>query len=140
MSYSTKQQLAVLHCLKERQEEALGAGELLELLHKEGTSVGLATVYRQLEKLVEAGKLHKIRTAQGALYQYCPVDHDEDCFLLRCRVCGRVQHLECPHLQELYLHLAQEHRFHIDSRRTVLTGLCEDCAKKEALHGGKASH
>ena len=142
MSYITKQQQAVLHCLEQRADEALTAAELSEDLHRDGESVGLATIYRQLERLEQAGRIHKIRTAEGACYQFCPHGgDDQDCLLLRCKTCGKVQHLECSHLQELYHHLESEHNFRIDSRHTVLTGLCRDCAEKEeSSHGSKSSH
>ena len=51
MAYQTKQQQAVLHCLRARAEECISAAELSENLRHEGLTVGLATVYRQLEKL-----------------------------------------------------------------------------------------
>ena len=138
MSYITKQQQAVLHCLERRDQEALTAAELAEELHRAGESVGLATIYRQLEKLEQAGRIHKISTAEGACYQFCPHGGcDQDCLLLRCKVCGKVQHLECSHLHDLYHHLEAEHHFRIDTRHTILTGLCRDCAEKENPHGSK---
>ena len=54
MPYSTKQQQAVLHCLEQRREELLTAADLAEDLRRDGCPVGLATVYRQLEKLEHA--------------------------------------------------------------------------------------
>ena len=142
MSYITKQQQAVLHCLEQRADEALTAAELAEDLHQTGESVGLATIYRQLERLEQKGRIHKISTADGACYQYCPYgDTDQDCLLLRCKTCGKVQHLECSHLQGLYDHLEAEHNFRIDTRHTILTGQCRECAEKEAAsHGSKSSH
>jgi len=135
MSYSTKQYQAVLHCLEQRGEEPLTAADLAEDLRLSGNPVGLATIYRQLEKLEHAGSLHKIQTETGALYQYCPhASHDHDCFLLRCEGCGRITHLDCNHLKGLYQHLESEHHFHINSHRTILTGLCQNCAK-EVPHG-----
>lgn len=137
MPYSTKQQQAVLRCLERRQEEAVSAAVLAEDLRRDGQPVGLATIYRQLERLAQSGQIHKINTEEGALFQACPhagAAH-RDCFLLRCEGCGRVVHLDCGHLQELYSHLDAQHHFRIDPRRTVLTGLCETCAEQEASHG-----
>ena len=134
MAYSTKQQQAVLHCLERRGEEPLTAAALAEELRAGGSPVGLATVYRQLEKLEQAGMVHKINTEEGAFYQYCPHQtdgHHHDCFLLRCEDCGRIVHLDCVHLQHLYDHLEAEHHFRIDPRRTILTGLCQVCSGKE---------
>lgn len=136
MPYSTKQHQAVLHCLEQRPEEAMTAADLADSLRRAGSPVGLATIYRQLEKLERAGLVHKVNTEEGAFYQYC--DHPSaahDCFLLRCEACGRIVHLDCSHLQDLYRHLEAEHHFRIDPRRTVLTGLCQLCAEEEGVHG-----
>lgn len=133
MAYRTKQQQAVLRCLEERPEAALSAVEIAEALREGGERVGLATIYRQLDKLAALGLAHKVSTDEGALYQYCPHHEDHhDCFLLHCTTCGSIVHLDCSHLQGLYQHLEQEHHFRIDSRRTVLTGLCARCMEQEA--------
>ena len=91
MAYQTKQQQAVLHCLRARAEECISAAELSEDLRHEGLTVGLATVYRQLDRLTQQGLVHKVTTEEGALYQYCPqAGCRHDCFLLRCERCGRI--------------------------------------------------
>jgi len=137
MSYITKQQQAVLRCLEARGEAPLTAAALAEDLRRSGSPVGLATVYRQLERLAQSGMVHKINTEEGAFYQYCPhqAEGHHNCFLLRCEDCGRIVHLDCTHLQHLYDHLETEHHFRIDPRRTILTGLCQTCTGKEAPHG-----
>ena len=104
-------------------------------MRRSGLTVGLATVYRQLDKLTQQGLVHKVTTEEGALYQYCPqANHPHDCFLLRCERCGRMVHLDCAHLEEVCHHLSAEHHFSIDPRRTVLTGICEQC--QEEPHEG----
>lgn len=136
MAYSTKQHQAILHCLKQRAEESLTAADLAEDLRKSGCPVGLATIYRQLEKLETAGRIHKVHTEEGSFFQYCPhAATDHNCFLLRCENCGRIVHLDCTHLEKLYRHLEAEHHFRIDPRRTVLTGRCQSCTEQEDSHG-----
>ena len=107
MPYSTKQHQAVLRCLEARGETACTAAELAEDLRREGCPVGLATIYRQLEKLEAAGAVHKVNTEEGALYQYCGRQSQghRDCFLLKCERCGRIRHVDCTRLQNLYDHL-----------------------------------
>ena len=68
MAYQTKQQQAVLRCLQLRAEECLSAADLSEELRHGGLTVGLATVYRQLDKLTQQGLVHKVTTEEGALY------------------------------------------------------------------------
>ena len=136
MSYVTKQYQAVLQCLEARDSAAFTAAELTEDLRLAGHPVGLATVYRQLDKLETAGVVHKVPTEEGALYQRCPHPAaDHGCFLLRCESCGRILHLDCPQLEELYRHLETSHHFRIDPRRTVLTGRCQHCMEQEESHG-----
>ena len=85
-----------------------------------------------LDRLTQQGLVHKVTTEEGALYQYCPqAGCRHDCFLLRCERCGRMVHLDCAHLEEVCRHLSAEHRFYIDPRRTVLTGLCAACEEAE---------
>lgn len=137
MAYSTKQQQAVLHCLERRSQDTLTANDLSEELRRSGNPVGLATIYRQLEKLEKAGRVHKVTTADGAVYQYCP--HQEErhpgCLLLRCQSCGHIRHLDCDHLRGLWDHISQAHHFRIDASHTVLLGLCGSCMEQEASHG-----
>lgn len=130
MAYMTKQQQAVLACIRGC-ADGIGAAELTELLHRQGEAVGLTTVYRQLERLEKAGKVHKLMTDTGAKYQFCTcADSGRDCFLLKCEKCGAIRHLDCSYLGELYRHLEREHHFHIDSRRTLFYGLCENCGRE----------
>ena len=130
MTYMTKQQRAVLDCIRAEQGGCANATELCEALHRRGEQVGLTTVYRQLERLEQQGLLHKIVTDEGARYQYCDAhEHGGDCFLLKCEKCGKIQHIDCSHLGELYRHLMAEHGFTINPRKTLFYGLCEACGK-----------
>ncbi len=138
MSYRTKQQQAILRCLEQRQSESLTAADLSEDLRQMDCAVGLATIYRQLEKLETAGLVHKVNTEDGAFYQFCSHESNDrrECFLLKCERCGRIRHLDCSQLQPLYEHLEQSHHFRINPRGTLLTGVCDLCAaKEEATHG-----
>lgn len=136
MPYTTKQHQAVLQALERRGDRPVSAPELADILRREDRPVGLATVYRQLERLAETGTVHKIATETGTLYQYCSRrEQGRSCFLLRCAACGRIDHLDCPQLQALYRHLEDEHRFRVDLRQTVLTGICGVCAQREAEYG-----
>ena len=122
MPYSTKQHQAVLRCLEARGETACTAAELAEDLRREGCPVGLATIYRQLEKLEAAGAVHKVNTEEGAL---------------KCERCGRIRHVDCTRLQNLYDHLEREHHFRIDPRGTLFSGVCDVCAGEEDHHGAQ---
>ena len=127
MAYMTKQQQAVLACIRGC-ADGIGAAELTELLHRQGETVGLTTVYRQLERLEKAGKVHKLVTDTGAKYQFCTcADSGRDCFLLKSETCGTVQHVDCSHLAPRSRHLEEEHGFAIDAHRTLFYGVCRRC-------------
>ena len=133
MPYVTKQYQAVLQCVQSRGADAFTAAELTEDLRHTGHPVGLATVYRQLEKLEAAGMVHKVPTEEGALYQCCPHPQpNHGCILLRCEACGRITHLECIQMEALCRHLETAPHFCMDPRRTILTGRCQHCAQEDA--------
>ena len=133
MIYTTKQQQAILRCL-EQHPEAMSAADVAEALRAVGSPVGLATVYRQLDKLEQAGRIHRINTEEGAVYRYCSHQGDCGCFLLKCLGCGRVLHMDCSRLHSLYRHFEEQHHFLIDPKATVFSGWCDGCAagRKEA--------
>lgn len=139
MAYSTKQQQAVMQCLLNSGQECMTVVELADQLRRSGNPVGIATIYRQLEKLEQSGHIHKLVTEEGAFYQYCSRDDGaQGCFLLKCEGCGRVLHLDCARLVPLYDHLEREHHFTVNPHKTVFTGLCASCAarkKEEESHG-----
>ena len=126
-TYSTKQQKAVLACMAAFGERAVSAGEIVRALQESGESVGVATLYRQLEKLERSGSVHKISTDEGAYYQYCPSHAEHDCFLIKCEKCGRIEHMACHNLSPLYAHLAADHRFAVNPKKTMFFGLCALC-------------
>jgi len=130
-TYITKQQKAVLECIAGHQEECVSANELLDELRASGESVGMATVYRQLEKLEKQGHIHKVMTEEGAFYRFCEHDESGDCFLLKCEKCGKIEHIDCEKLSPLYAHLEQEHHFAINPHRTMLYGECAQCREAE---------
>ena len=137
MAYATKQHQAVLQCLENQPEKAFTAAEVAAALHHGERPVGLATIYRHLDKLAASGHLHKINTAEGAFYHLCTHTDDShrDCFLLKCSRCGRIRHLDCSHLHDFYQHLEQDHHFRIDPRQTLFAGICDVCTREEAAHG-----
>ena len=129
INYSTKQQKVILARLARNQAECVSAQQLADELRADGERIGVATVYRQLEKLERGGFVHKALTEEGAFYRYCPEQDASACFLLKCERCGRIVHADCEQLSPLYRHLEEEHHFTINPRRTMLYGLCQNCAE-----------
>lgn len=129
-------------CLAGHREELVSVRELAEDLRRAGNPVGIATIYRHLEKLEQAGQIHRAITKRGSLYQYCGyASESRECLLFRCKDCGKILHLDCSRLlRPLYEHLEQQHHLLINPRETIFTGLCDVCAakcKEDSSHGKK---
>ena len=128
--YKTKQRELILEYLKSSDSHHLSAGDIAAHLRESGT-VGIATVYRQLDKMVEAGLVRKYSLDGGACYQY--VGGGGDCrehFHLKCLNCGALIHVDCDFLSGLAPHILEHHGFEVDNRRTVMYGLCRKCREE----------
>ncbi|MBP7185502.1 MAG: transcriptional repressor [Ruminococcus sp.] len=134
--YNTRQKENLLTYLIENKEKHTNVQEISAYLSAKGTPVGVATIYRQLDRLVEQGTVRKY-SFDGktcACFQY--IDEEQDChnhFHLKCLSCGKLIHLNCDHLAEISSHIAEHHGFIIDSSQTVFYGMCAECS------GGKAA-
>ena len=128
--YNTKQKENLLEYLIKNKQKHTNVQEISAFLSAEGTPVGVATIYRQLDRLVEQGLVRKYSFdgETSACYQY--IEDDEQCrshFHLKCLSCGRLIHLDCDHLADLTRHIEEEHGFDIDYSQTVFYGVCSDC-------------
>ena len=102
------------------------AQEIHELLAQRGEAVGLATVYRTLQRLAEAGEVDLLRTEDGeALYRRCSAAHHHH---LVCRSCGRTVEVEGPTVERWADGVAGEHGFTDVSHTLEIFGTCPTCA------------
>ncbi|MBR5336412.1 MAG: transcriptional repressor [Lachnospiraceae bacterium] len=130
--YKTKQREILIDYFKTFPGVHINAGDVCEYFRSQGSPIGQATVYRQLEKLVDEGVLSKyvVDNNSPACFEYVGADSHEDaatCFHCKCRKCGKLIHMQCDELETIEAHLFEEHRFKLDPMRTVFYGLCENC-------------
>ncbi len=134
-NYRTKQQEAILECMRNGQGKYVTVNQIDEYLKNCGKSVGLTTIYRQLEKLQKEGIVQKIMLDgnSGACYQYVNSDADNaECgFLLKCEDCGDIINMGCDHMSDLYEHVLEEHHFNVNPHRTMFYGTCEKCLSEK---------
>ncbi|MCR5330807.1 MAG: transcriptional repressor [Lachnospiraceae bacterium] len=133
--YKTKQREELLEYLISVQGEHITVGDIRTYFERKGASIGVATIYRQLEKMVDEGLVTKYNIDAGspACFEYVAGDeeHDRDvCFHCKCEKCGKLIHLHCEELEEMQGHLKNEHEFRLNPMRTVLYGICSDCEEK----------
>lgn len=129
--YNTKQQAMILDYLVRKKDPVFTAEAVWHGLRELENTVSRATVYRALDRLVEAGTILKIPSGDGnrALYRYMGEAALPSSGRMVCLDCGRAVPLECSHLEELTRHIQSDHQFEVDTRHTVLYGHCCDCGK-----------
>lgn len=136
MGYKTKQREYILEFLRSCGGRHITVVEIVRHLQDSGTPVGTATVYRNLEQLVEEGMVRKyvLDGKSSACYQFLDTlpEACQEHFHLKCTQCGRLFHVSCDYLSQLEGHLLEHHGFVVDHTKTVLYGLCADCAKKNS--------
>ena len=101
------------------------AQEIHELLTRRGEAVGLATVYRTLQRLAEAGEVDLLRTEDGeAIYRRCSPAHHHH---LVCRDCGATVEVEGPAVERWTRSIAEEHGYAEVSHTLEIFGVCGAC-------------
>ena len=103
------------------------AQELHAMLRERGDGIGLATVYRTLQALADAGEVDVLRTDDGeASYRRCSTGHHHH---LVCRVCGRTVEVEGAAVERWADRIAAEHGFADISHTLEVFGTCASCAR-----------
>lgn len=120
-SRRTQQRESIRAALREC-AQPVSAQELHTLL--EG-GAGLATVYRNLQRLADEGLVDALRRPNGELaFRACGGGHHHH---LTCRQCGRVEEVRSCGLDRWAAEVAREHGFSGVEHHAELTGLCSDC-------------
>ena len=133
--YKTKQRAELTAYLMNKAGEHVTVSDIVSHFEKKGNPIGLTTVYRQLDKMVEEGLVNKyiVDGTSSACYEYINSEHHMDgnisCYHCKCEKCGALIHLHCEEIEELMKHIEKSHSFVIDPRRTVFYGLCDNCRK-----------
>ena len=128
----SRQRSAVLALLEEL-DGFRSAQDLHALLRSRGESVGLATVYRALQALVDDGQVDVLRTGDGeAAYRRCsPVHHHH----LVCRSCGTTVEVADPPVERWAARVAAEHGFADVQHQLEVFGTCAPCARARPVSG-----
>lgn len=120
----TRQRAAVGDILSEV-SEFRSAQEIHDELRHKGDAIGLTTVYRTLQSMVETGEVDAIRTAVGeTAYRRCSDGHHHH---LVCRSCGRTVEVSGPAVETWASRVAAEHGFRDVSHDLEIFGTCSQC-------------
>jgi Fur family ferric uptake transcriptional regulator len=120
----TRQRRAVIEAMASF-DDFRSAQEIHHFLGRRGEPVGLATVYRTLQRLADAGEVDVLRTEGGeAIYRRCSDSHHHH---LVCRQCGATAEVEGPAVERWTRTIAQEHGYADVSHTLEIFGTCPAC-------------
>ena len=120
----TRQRLLVLEALAGEPHDAT-AQQIHERLRGAGERVGLATVYRTLGSLHEAGAIDALAHRRGeTCFRLCGDEHHHH---LLCSECHRVIELGDCDLQGWLDEVAAAHGFVASDHQLEITGVCATC-------------
>jgi Fur family ferric uptake transcriptional regulator len=127
---STKQGAAVRDALR-TSGGFRSAQDVYAVLRGDGGSVGLSTVYRHLQSLVDEGVVDVIHNADGeATYRYCGDTGDHHHHHLVCRRCGRTEEIEGRAVERWAGEVAAQHGYAQVDHTGELFGVCPSCTRR----------
>lgn len=133
---ATRQRAAVADIM-ERTDEFRSAQQIHSALEAEGTHVGLATVYRNLTAMAEAGEVDQVRSAEGeTLYRAC--ERHEHHHHIVCRRCGRAVEVAGGELEAWIQKVSAQHGFTAMEHTAEFFGLCAECSAQAEAEGAEA--
>ncbi|HCF1774332.1 TPA: ferric iron uptake transcriptional regulator [Pseudomonas aeruginosa] len=118
----TLPRLQILEIFQKSEVRHLSAEDVYRLLLAQGHEVGLATVYRVLSQLHQAGLLKQAHfESEKAVYELNDGQHHDH---LVCITCGRVQEFHADEIERRQRAIAREHGFEVVEHTHVLYGRC----------------
>lgn len=129
---NTRQRGEVLALLEET-DEFRSAQQLHQELVGRGAKVGLTTVYRTLQLLLDADEVDVMRLPSGEqLFRRCGRTHHHH---LVCRTCGTTVEVEGPAVERWAERVAAEHGFTDVAHTLEVFGTCPRCAATDQTAG-----
>ncbi|MFI5312070.1 MAG: Fur family transcriptional regulator [Gemmatimonadales bacterium] len=122
---ATPQRLVIADILLSSSSQ-LSAEEIVHELLRRDVRVGLATVYRTLDVLVQSGLVVERDLGEGFL-RFEPARDEPLHEQLHCTSCDRIEEFHDEGLEPLLARVAGQHGFARERHHFVIHGLCRDC-------------
>ncbi len=132
----TNQRLLVLEVLAEHRDSHMTAEDIYELVKEDYPDIGLATIYRTVQLLLDMQLVDSINLDNGSLrYEISESiggDHGRHHHHhLICETCGKVLSFKADFLDELEDHIEEETGFHVRNHELKFYGQCKECRESE---------
>jgi Fur family transcriptional regulator, ferric uptake regulator len=125
LRHSRPRELVVREFLKT--SEHLSIEDLLKKVQRQDPKIGIATVYRAMNLLVEASLAVKREFATGSsAYEKMPTRHHDH---LLCTGCGRIVEFHREAIERMQDEIASRYGFILDFHKMELYGRCKACRK-----------
>lgn len=138
-TYQTKQKNRIFEYLKENEGRHIKVQDIYSELKKEGASIGMTTIYRYLDKLIEEGRIKKYLLDGNAAACYQFGKHEEESlheYHLRCVKCGGLFHFQSEEIDSLSDNMKKK-GLSLNLEDTVFSGECDSCNENHTTKLGE---
>ncbi|BAL62050.1 Fur family transcriptional regulator [Melissococcus plutonius] len=126
----TPQREATVQVLLENEKDHLSAEEIYFLVKRKNADIGLATVYRTLEILVELKVVDKISFNDGvSRYDFRKSGEKHFHHHLLCLECGNIEEVPEDLLGKVEQVIEKKYLFTVKDHRLTFHGICRNCQK-----------
>jgi Fur family transcriptional regulator, ferric uptake regulator len=124
-NYVTRPREQIASILRAR-KRFISAAEIHRVLEGDKAKVSLSTVYRTLEHLLLKGDVTvRIDPAGESTYMLCEPEHHHHHAI--CRVCGKVEDVDCTAIEQFSDSMRALHGFELDEHTMEFFGRCKAC-------------
>ncbi|WP_333783092.1 Fur family transcriptional regulator [Lutispora saccharofermentans] len=123
----TPQRKSILDVIIANEGKHLSAEEIYEMVKNNCPDIGLATVYRTMQILDEAGMVYKHNFDDGRSRYELYHDEDHQHHHLICINCGKVVEVEEDLLEQLEHEVESKYDFSIINHNLKFFGYCREC-------------
>jgi len=121
----TKPRRQVLQIIHDSQSH-LDAQEIWERARQKKLKISLATVYRTVRVLEQAGLISEHNLGQD--HCHYEATSEDSHYHFTCLMCGKVLEFSTPQPQSMARKLNELHGIHIQKIHLLMEGICKECA------------
>jgi Fur family ferric uptake transcriptional regulator len=127
----TKQRISVVLVLEQCEGEHLTAEEIYDRVKQESPEIGLATVYRTIQLLLDLKIIDRLNLDDGCVrYELDNLDNTHHHHHLVCEQCGTIYEVKDDLLDTIEQQVQRDYKFEITNHILKFYGVCEQCNQK----------